>query len=75
MLTRGRQEEKLGIARAMFHSGEPIERVVRWTSTEPDKHWQLIKHLIAVYSRKPNPHSYINNSERDGKNIVDTVGS
>ena len=27
----GRQEEKLGIARTMFQSGEPIDRVARWT--------------------------------------------
>ena len=28
---RGRQEEKLNIARNMFQAGEPIERVARWT--------------------------------------------
>ena len=27
----GRQEEKLGIARTMFQSGKPIDRVARWT--------------------------------------------
>ena len=30
-MERGRQEEKLGIARTMYRSGEPLERVARWT--------------------------------------------
>ena len=28
---RGRQKEKLGIARTMFQAGEPIEKIARWT--------------------------------------------
>ena len=30
-MERGRQEEKLGIARTMYRSGESLERVARWT--------------------------------------------
>ena len=30
-IERGRQEEKLGIARTMYRSGESLERVARWT--------------------------------------------
>ena len=30
-IEQGRQEEKLGIARTMYRSGEPLERVARWT--------------------------------------------